>query len=83
MTNWKWVRFRKNLEDGMPAMAIMLVFLLIIALFTSIYYGQVEKETRIARLEEKLNTIQAMARHEQTVNPWVIIEIIEGDKENG
>ena len=82
MTNWKWVRIREYIESAIPILlAINIVIFTIILIWIQVDTTTNSVKER-ARLEEKLNAIHAMAKHEQNLNPWVIISIIEGGNEN-
>lgn len=43
------------------------------------YHNDSMKEK--AKLEEKLNNILSIAEHDDTINPWVLIDIISGKEE--
>lgn len=43
--------------------------------------GYMNQEQKLTKAEQKLESILSMARHEQEISPWTLIELIEGIEE--
>ena len=60
----------KNIKDHIIAIlsAIIVLLLLVVVIQANL----------IVQKEERLRSIEVMARHEHVVNPWILIELISG-----
>lgn len=69
----------EKMKVGMLTLCIALS--IVVGLFFGFiaYHNYSMKEK--VKLEEKLNSILSIAEHDDTINPWVLIDIISGEEE--